>query len=495
MAKLKSLITPIFLISLVLGFFIRSYQYKERFMYAHDNDLASWMVKDIVFDHHIRLVGQLTSSPGIFIGPLFYYMLIPFYWLSHWDPIGSVWYSLVIGIAGIASTYFVFTKLHGRPAGSFASFLYAVSWGLAGTEREVVPTTPVFLWTVWFYYAINLLFQGKKQGLLISFVLMAFVWHLNLALGLLFPLVIIAVLIHRKNYRFKDFVFPFISAFILSLPLFAFEIRHNFNQARSLLNTFSQMGSGEHGHIVDKISHVFLYAARNATWLFYWDPPKFISVYFLPCILIFVLLYLVFIKKTLPKYNLFLFPTWAFLIITFFVLHPINLSEYYLNGINILWIALTALLLSDLFASGIFAKYFACVLLCLFSYHNILTLLEYPVNQSGYIQRKALVEYIAADSRAHGYPCVSVSYITSPGNNFGYRYFFFMENLHVNQPKSLSPVYSIVYPQSFVDRLDKSFGVIGLILPDYSRYTPEGVAKSCSGQNANLTDPMFGFTN
>lgn len=63
--------------ALLIGAFTRTYQLIERYSYAHDADLAVWIAKDMVIDHHPRLIGQLTSSPGIFIGPLFYYLLVP----------------------------------------------------------------------------------------------------------------------------------------------------------------------------------------------------------------------------------------------------------------------------------------------------------------------------------------------------------------------------------------------------------------------------------
>ena len=117
-----------------------------------------------------------------------------------------------------------------------------------------------------------------------------------------------------------------------------------------------------------------------------------------------------------------------------------------------------------------------------------------PRNKSGYLYRKNLVGYIKKDSIVWGYPCIAISYITKPGYDFGYRYFYYLESLHVNKPISGSPVYTIVYPLRGDIDVDKTFGIIGLIYPDYSKYTKEGVLKSCSGEDSNLTDPMFGFT-
>ena len=116
------------------------------------------------------------------------------------------------------------------------------------------------------------------------------------------------------------------------------------------------------------------------------------------------------------------------------------------------------------------------------------------INKSGYLYRKAIVREIDKDATQKGFPCVSVSYITNPGLDLGYRYFFYLREMHVNRPVSGSPVYTIVYPLRRDIVEDKSYGHIGLIYPDYSRYTKDEVEESCAGENSNLTDPMFGFT-
>jgi len=160
---------------------------------------------------------------------------------------------------------------------------------------------------------------------------------------------------------------------------------------------------------------------------------------------------------------------------------------------NVIWIGIFSLAIDSLLNNksiGILAY----GILAFFVIFNLRDFFTMPINRSGYVERKAIVSFITEDAKAHNYPCVSVSYITSPGNDLGYRYFFWLAKLHVNQPKSGSPPYTIVYPTGLVDRVDKNFGVIGLILPDYGRYTKKAVDYSCSGADSNLTDPMFGYT-
>jgi len=140
-------------------------------------------------------------------------------------------------------------------------------------------------------------------------------------------------------------------------------------------------------------------------------------------------------------------------------------------------------------------KWFGKFLILLLLVSNLWGFLKYKSNGTNYLERRALVKEIKDDAKRNNYPCVSVSYITSPGNELGYRYLFWLEGMHVNNPDSLSPVYTVVFPHSKVDRIDKSFGALGLIYPDYQKYQLKSVEKSCSGANSNITDPMFGFNN
>lgn len=470
---------------IIFGLFMRTYQSVDRFYYNHDNDLSSWIVKDIVVDHHFRLIGQLTSSPGIFIGPFFYYALIPFYLFSRLDPIGALGLSFVISLASLTSVYFVFSKVHSRSVGIVAALLFAASFSISATERQIVPTTPVFLWSIWFYYFIHHLFQGHPRSLIPLAVLFALVWHIHLALALLAPLVVLGILANLHRFRLRDFFLPVAIFLLLSLPLLVFETRHGFIQTKSLFTSFGEKTPVSRT-IDQKVIHVLVYVQRDLNALF-WDRPDNIPENLISFAFIGIFIYLCAVK-VLSRRDIVIYSSWFLLYLVFFSLHPINLSEYYLDGLSILWIALAARFLSVW-------KLLAVIVLMLFLGHNLYREFSFTINRSGYVQRKAVVAYIAADAAAHHYPCVSVSYITSPGNDLGYRYLFWLTGLPVNRPQGGAPVYSVVFPLSLVSGVDKTFGALGLVLPKYARYTLQQVAVSCSGGNDNLTYPMFGFTN
>lgn len=155
------------------------------------------------------------------------------------------------------------------------------------------------------------------------------------------------------------------------------------------------------------------------------------------------------------------------------------------------WIAALALAANYIYDKS---RFLGLLLVCGFLSINMYRFLDININKSGYLEKRALIAEINADAAKHNYSCISVSYITKPGYDLGYRYLFYLQNLHVNRPDSGSPVYTIVFPHSMVERIDNSFGALGLIYPDYEKYTAEEVSESCSGANSNLTDPLFGFT-
>lgn len=482
---------PLLLLILLITLFFRLYKAKELFLYSHDQDLIGWFIKDVVENKHIRLIGQETSSQGMFVGPLFYYLLIPFYVLFSMDPIAGIYAVAVFSLFGAFSFYYIFDKIFGKIAGYIASFIYATNFFIIQNGREVNPTQPtVFVWSLWYFYALWGILNGKKYAYLLLGFLIGLVWHINMTLILLLPLAGLAILLSKKKFEYRNLVKGIIVLVATSIPLILFEIRHGFIQTRALfLSLITDRGAVVSG--VAKFERTLHLAAKNVHALLL--PPinnmNFIYSFIFLLFIIIVLLY----KKILEKEIVWILAAWLISYIGFFSIYSMTLSEYYLNGMQSIWMVSLVMFFTVLISKN-HTKRLGVILLALFTLLNIYRFFTQPVNKSGYLEKRALIAEIKKDAESRGYPCVAVSYITKPGYNFGYRYFFWQEKMHVNQPKSESPVYSIVFPHSQVDRIDKSFGALGLIFPDYERYNEKDVAESCSGENANITDPLFGFT-
>lgn len=483
------------LIILLIGLFLRAFHPLSLFQYSHDQDLAGWFIRDVLINHHLRLIGQETSSHGIFIGPYFYYLQIPFYLLTHLDPSGALLLSIILGTAAIFSVYFVFSKIFSQKIALIGSLLYSMSTLIIFTEREVVPTQPVMLWTIWFFFSLWLIYKGKKNAYLLTGFLMGLIWSINLQLVILLPLVLLAQLFSKKQLRFKEISIAILIALILNIPFFAFEVRHGFQQTKALVLSLSTSKD-----YVPGTSHGFLAKLDRTMQLVYKNSTNLFSVNYLNIdpkimfwILIISLLILVYKKQIQSQFGILMF-LWIVTYILFFSKISLNISEYYLNGINIIYIAIAAFVIRLLLEN----KKYSMVgfsIITLFITFNLQSFFTRQVNEDGYIERKEVLSYIKEDAKKNGYPCVSLSFITSPGNDLGYRYFTWELGIKTKPISNSVPVYTIVFPLSKVDSFSKSFGSLGVVNPDYKRYNLKTIEKACEGNDYTLTQPLFGFTN
>ena len=233
-------------------------------MYSHDQDLAGWFIKDVVIDKHMRLVGQETSTQGIFIGPIFYYLQIPFYVFTGMDPIGGTYLVTILGLLTIVSFYYVLLKIFNKQTGLVAAFIYSLSFYTIYNDREVVPTMPVILWSVWFLYGLNLLLKNEqKKAFLVFGILIGLIWHINFALVLPFILIPIALYFSGKKFEYKNLLPGIISSFIISLPLLLFEARHGFQQTKSIFYSLTTPQSDVVFSGYEKFQRVWFLMSKN----------------------------------------------------------------------------------------------------------------------------------------------------------------------------------------------------------------------------------------
>ncbi|MBU1031592.1 glycosyltransferase family 39 protein [Patescibacteria group bacterium] len=482
------ILTAILLISL----FFRTYQIVERYGWGHDGELFSWIVKDMVVNHHPRLIGQLTSAPGIFIGPLFYYILIPFFLLFKMDPAGALIPITIFGILTTLSYFLIFSKLFNKNAGLIASFLHAILLGWVGFDRWVVPSTPANLWMVWYFYTIIQLTRGNLYVLPLLGILTGLVWHIHIALLPTLFAVPFAFWISKRLPSWREFLLFLFSLIITSLPLLAFELKHNFIQTQALIVNFSTGHGGGIG--LPKLIYLLEMASKNINNLFlspYALPEETRTIF--PLAILSLTVFLV-KKKVLGKKELIVLSSLTAGVIGFFTLASSLVSEYYLYSIEIIFVALVALTLSILVKNKLGLYLVVFILGSLFIKNSYYFLTDY-IYKKGYQERKNVVEFITNDAKSKGFPCIGISYITTPGENTGFRYFFYLKNQHLVHPSVDVPVYNIVIPDELsLNEVKYKFGHIGLI-PPTAIPPKEIIQKSCQTPNTNLTDPMLGFVN
>lgn len=477
---MTSFVSPqklLLILVILIAVLFRTYNITNLHPFNHDADLYSFIVKDIVIDKHIRLIGQLTSTEGVFIGPLFYYLLSPFFLITGMDPIGAVFFMSFIAIFGVWSIYFIFKNLFDFRTGLIAAFLLSVLPIWVGLDRWVVPTVTVNIWCLWYFYSLANILKGKTKYLVLSLFLIGLIWHVHMALAPLTVLVIPALLLSRKNPGLKIWSLAVTAFLIPMIPFIIFDLRHNFIQTQNVINSF-----GEHSQLglLKKIRKVL------NTGLSQSDLVKLI-IFASPLILYRI--------KALNLKLLIIIYAWIFTIISFFTLSSKDVSEYYFTNIQTVILILEVYLLNRILKTKKYGVLLTGIILTIVFIYSLYNLLNIKSHKSGYIEKREVSQFIKENAAAQGLPCYSVTYIIGSGDNTGFRYLFWVYGLKLQKPAEGIPNYTIVIPHKLsTDSVSRAFGEIGVIVSP-NKYNLDEVKLKCSDEDYNLTNSILGFTN
>lgn len=480
----------ILLIIILLGLFFRVYKLEIFYPWGHDQDLFAWIAKDIIVDHHFRLIGQETSITGMFIGPLFYYLIALSFLIFNMNPLSASIVTVVISLFTIISIYWVFNKFFDKNTAFIGAFLYAVSPGVVFIDRWVVPTQPTILWSVWFVYVLLSILKGNFQVLIPLSILIGLIWHIHIAFIPLLGLLPIAFVLSNKKDRKLKFSLTTLTLFllillILTLPFFAFEIRHGSQQTKSLITaTYQDRGDlgGE-----DRFIKVINSGGRSLAGAFLLSNTviqlnqKFTII--LPFLLLIGIFYL-WSRRVFTKNQSILILIWFLLVFLAQFFSKRIITEYYFNNLFVILFLTLGLILNRLQYVAIFLAIYAVAIGIWF--------IGRPDDLGGFLYKRQVIEYIKKDASSKGYACIAINHIENQtGGATGFRYLFWLNNLLVITSGNDVPVYSIVNPWTIsASEISTRFGLLGVIVPSKGKVDPS----ICNKPERQLL-PLWGFNN
>ena len=478
-------------IILIFGLVFRLINFESSFFFAHDQDLYSWIAKDIVINHHLRLVGQLTSVDGVFIGSFYYYLMAAFYYVFKMNPLSAVIPLTIIGVFSIWSIYWVVSKNFSKRSGLVAAFIYAVSLGVVSFDRWSVPTQPTLIWSIWFLAVILGLGKGNLRYLPLYGFLCGFVWQLHIALLpiLLIPIIAYIVGGHKINLLWDKknvrIVLASVSIFVLTMsPFLMFELKHNFLQVKSMAVGISKNTGGLSG--MNKLVKVIDASGREFQQRFWIG--DFVSFSELFWIFLIVMATLLVIYKKIDLRILSMFVLWYLLIMLAQFSSKRVVSEYYFTNLVPIYILISALFIDSFVGKKV--MYFLAGLY--FGVNGWWLLTKSDYDQS-YRYRRELVEFVKNDSMVNKFPCIAVNFISDPGVGVGFRYLFWYYGVDLVKPGTPGvPVYNVPIPwQLSVSESPKQFGRFGLLMPVKTKSL---INKPDCHKLEYQLDPLLGYT-
>jgi len=222
----------------IVGFLLKSFNLRDNIIFAFDQGRDAQRITDIASLHHLKLVGPETDIPGVFNGPLFYYLLAPIYALSHFDPNFVALFMVFINAASVFLLYYFSQVLFkNKTVSVLASFLWIISYEQANYARYISNASLMGIFTLIFFLGLALYFLREKNvGLILSVIGFTLAVQSNFYLIYLivfYPLCF--VFFKRKANNLKNILTGLGFLIVLFLPFAVAELKWNFLITHSLL--------------------------------------------------------------------------------------------------------------------------------------------------------------------------------------------------------------------------------------------------------------------
>lgn len=214
-----------------LGLLLRLYNLEKLTTFGGDQGYDFLQILSIIRGDLTLLgpkIGPYNELGNLYLGPIYYYLLLPALKLFNLNPVGPGYFTAFISTLTIPIIYVICLKLYTRTSASIASFLFAINPFIITQSKSA--SNPHFLP---FFSALSLLFlilvnRSPQRAFLYSFSMgasIAVMFALHYLSAALLTLFLAYFLIRRKFKIASNIVNGFL---VFSLPQIIFEIKHDF---------------------------------------------------------------------------------------------------------------------------------------------------------------------------------------------------------------------------------------------------------------------------
>ena len=201
-----------FIVILIVGLYLRFFRIEEVVRFGWDQGRDAWIVREIILGKY-TLIGPRTGIGHFHLGPLYFYLLVPFYLASNLDPMASNYLNFLLNIVNFVIIFVVTKKIFNSYAALFVILIYATNSYLIGINQSPWNVTLMPGIAVLIFYSIIKVHQGHYKWTFLLATLSGLYFHIHFT-AIFIPFIILASLIFVKD-KIKMLKYA-----VASLPLF-----------------------------------------------------------------------------------------------------------------------------------------------------------------------------------------------------------------------------------------------------------------------------------
>ena len=248
--------TLILITILLLAAFFRLYRIRDYITFLGDEGRDALVWQRMIVDHKFTLLGPTASVGGFYLGPIYYYLTLPFAWAFNLDPVGPAYFVAALGVATVYLIYRFGRRYLNRTIGLTAAFLYAFAPLTVHYSRSSWNPNPLPFFTI---LGLSLVYEGVRHRrhlfCLVAGICLGIAWQLHYLSLILAPVYLAIVVLEAKKLSLKPIAYHLLAIFIGWAigfsPFLAFELRHSFPNTRTILEFITRPSGAIHPKLFD----------------------------------------------------------------------------------------------------------------------------------------------------------------------------------------------------------------------------------------------------
>lgn len=256
--------TFILFIIVAIALFTRLYRISDYMTFLGDEGRDVLIVKRMIVDHKFTLLGPTASVGGFYLGPIYYYMMVPFLLLFRLDPTGP---AVMVAIFGVLTVFLLFKtskELINPSAAILASLLYTFSPTVINYSRSSWnPNIMPFFVLLLIYSLIRATKTNNLKYIFVAGLSFGIIIQSHYLGLVMLPIFVASVflLTNPKKIFLAALLFLFGSLITFS-PFIFFEARHGFPNTQTIIHFLGQKNTVD-GFIASNIIFRFNYLGKR----------------------------------------------------------------------------------------------------------------------------------------------------------------------------------------------------------------------------------------
>ncbi len=260
-------------ILIIFAIFLRLYNLENSLSFQGDQGRDAMIVAQIFTEKDLVFIGPVTSVGNMYLGPLYYYFMLPFLWLSYPNPMGPAYGVAILGIITVWLMYRLGKELVGEKAALIATLFFTFTATVIMYTRFSWNPNPAPLASIFMIYFTYKAWRKSPKywvGVILSFAVLLQLHYLTLlsAGGAGIIWLVSCYENWKKKKKSKDLSLQLkatgVGIFLLLLsfsPLILFDSKHDWLNANAFYNLIYQdrnFKTTTEGGLVGKISKTIM---------------------------------------------------------------------------------------------------------------------------------------------------------------------------------------------------------------------------------------------